>query len=69
MATQESRERYVRRVARRRGYTASLSRVRDQLAPGFGRWTVTGPGGRVLSGKRGWPLEQVERWLGRQEDT
>jgi hypothetical protein len=62
----ESRERRVRRIAARRGYTASLSRVRDKAAPGFARWTVTSAGGRLLSGKRGWSLEQVERWLARQ---
>ena len=66
MVKQESRERRVRRIAARRGYTASLSKVRDHAAPGYGRWTVTGPQGALLSGKRGWSLEQVERWLGRQ---
>jgi hypothetical protein len=59
----ESRERRVRRIAARRGYTASLSKVRDPAAPGYGRWTVTSAGGRLLSGKRGWTLEQAEAWL------
>ncbi len=62
-----SRVKAVRRIARRRGYTVSLSRVRDQLAPGFGRWTVTGPEGGRISPARGWTLEQLERWLGRTE--
>jgi hypothetical protein len=61
----ESRERAVRRIARRRGYTASLSRVRDQAAPGYDRWTVTGPQGGQISPERGWTLEQVEHWLTR----
>jgi hypothetical protein len=59
----ESRERRVRRIAQRRGYTASLSKVRDPAAPGYGRWTVTSPGGRRISGKHGWTLEQAEAWL------
>jgi hypothetical protein len=61
----ESRERRVRRIAARRGYTASLSRVRDRAAPGYAKWTVTGPGGRLLSGQRGGSLEQAEAWLDR----
>jgi hypothetical protein len=61
----QSRDAQVRRVAARRGYRASRSRVRDQLAPGYARWTVTGPEGRLLSGKRGWTLEQVEAWIER----
>jgi hypothetical protein len=64
-----SRERRVRRIAQRRGYQASLSKVRDHAAPGFGRWTVTGPGGRLLSGKRGWTLEQVEAWIERMAEV
>ena len=55
----------MRRVARRRGYRVSLSRVRDPLATGYGRWTVTGPEGGRISPEGGWALEQVERWLGR----
>jgi hypothetical protein len=62
----ESRERRVRRIAARRGYTASLSRVRDRAAPGYGKWTVTSANGRLISGKRGWTLEQAEAWLARQ---
>jgi hypothetical protein len=65
VAKKESRIKTVRRVARRRGYHVSLSRVRDPLATGFGRWTVTGPGGGRISPKGGWTLEQVEHWLGR----
>jgi hypothetical protein len=61
----ESRERRVRRIAQRRGYTASLSKVRDRAAPGYGRWTVTSPGGRLVSGKHGWTLEQAEAWIER----
>lgn len=64
---QLSREKAVRRIARRRGYIVSKSRARDPLARDFARWTVTGPGGGVISPERGWTLEQVERWLGRME--
>jgi hypothetical protein len=56
----------VRRIARRRGYTASLSRTRDPLARDFQRWTVTWPEGGRISPKRGWTLEQAEAWLARQ---
>jgi hypothetical protein len=63
---QESRERAVRRIARRRGLTASLSKTRDPLAPGYQRWTITGPRGRRFSPPRGWTLEQAEHWLDRQ---
>jgi hypothetical protein len=59
----------VRRIARRRGYHVSLSRRRDPLAADYGRWTVTGPEGGRISPARGWSLEQVERWLGRQEQA
>ena len=57
----------VRRIAKRRGYTASRSRLRDPLAIGYGRWTVTGPRGRRISPRGGWTLEQVEQWLADQE--
>jgi hypothetical protein len=60
---QESRERAVRRIAKRRGYTASLSRTRDPLARDYQRWHVTGPEGGRISPARGWTLEQAERWL------
>jgi hypothetical protein len=66
MAKQESRERAVRRIARRRGFTASLSRTRDPLARDYQRWHVTGPEGGRISPPRGWTLEQAERWLARQ---
>jgi hypothetical protein len=62
----QSRDAQVRRVAKRRGYRASRSRVRDPLASGYGRWTVTGPEGGRVSPKTGWTLEQVEAWLNRQ---
>jgi hypothetical protein len=61
----ESRDAQVRRVAKRRGYRASRSRIQDPLAPGYGRWTVTGPEGGQISPERGWTLEQVERWMNR----
>jgi hypothetical protein len=61
----ESRNAAVRRIARRRGYKASRSRVRDRAAPGFARWTVTGPEGGRISPKGGWTLEQVEAWIER----
>jgi hypothetical protein len=66
VAKKESRIKTVRRTARRRGYHVSLSRVRDPLATGYGRWTVTGPKGARISPDGGWSLEQVERWLGRK---
>jgi hypothetical protein len=65
---QKSREIAVRRIASRRGYTASKSRLRDPLAIGYGRWTVTDRKGRRISPEDGWTLEQVEQWLERQED-
>jgi hypothetical protein len=65
VAKKESRIKTVRRTARRRGYTVSLSRTRDPLALSFGRWTVTGPEGGRISPERGWTLEQVEHWLSR----
>ncbi len=55
----------MRRIAKRRGYTASRSRVRDKAAPGYGRWTVTGPGGGRISPERGWTLDQAEAWIKR----
>jgi hypothetical protein len=61
----ESRDRRVRRIATRRGYTASLSKVRDRAAPGFGRWTITGPKGGPVSPPGGWTLDQVEGWIER----
>jgi hypothetical protein len=64
-----SRDAQVRRVAKRRGYTASLSRVRDPAAPGYGRWTVTGPEGGRVSPKTGWTLEQIEAWITRQGEA
>ncbi len=63
---EKSREIAVRRIASRRGFTASKSRLRDQLAVGFGRWTVTGPRGKHVSPPGGWTLEQVEQWLADQ---
>jgi hypothetical protein len=59
----ESRDAQVRRVAKRRGYHASRSRVRDPLARDYQRWHVTGPEGGRISPARGWSLEQAERWL------
>jgi hypothetical protein len=64
---QKSREIAVRRIASRRGYTASKSRLRDPLAVGYGVWTVTGSRGRRVSPPGGWTLEQVEQWLADQE--
>ena len=61
----ESRDRRVRRIAARRGYHASLSKVRDPAVPGYQRWTVTGPQGRQVSPASGWRLEQVEAWIAR----
>ena len=61
----ESRDRRVRRIAASRNYTASLSKVRDPAAPGYGRWTITGPGGRKISPAGGWSLEQAEAWMAR----
>jgi hypothetical protein len=58
-----SREKRVRRIATRRGYSVTKSRARDPLATGFARWTVTGPRGRKISPKGGWTLEQAEAWL------
>lgn len=46
------------------GYTASLSRLRDHLAVGYGMWTVTDSQGKRVSAPGGWTLEQVEQWLG-----
>ena len=64
---ERSRHVAVRRTARRRGYTASKSRLRDPLAIGYGRWTVTDRTGRRISPDDGWTLDQVEHWLGRGE--
>jgi alkylated DNA nucleotide flippase Atl1 len=64
-----SRDAQVRRVARRRGYNASRSRVRDPRARGYGRWTVKGPEGGQISPERGWTLDQVEAWLAREGEV
>jgi len=68
---QKSREVAVRRIAARRGYTAAKSRLRDPLAAGYARWTVTGPrpGRRRVSPTGGWTLEQAEQWLAGQEES
>jgi len=66
MVKQQSRDAAVRRIAKRRGYTASRSRLRDTAAIGYGRWTVTGPRGKRVSPKDGWTLEQAEQWLTHQ---
>jgi hypothetical protein len=63
---ERSRHVAVRRIAGRRGYTASRSRLRDSLAIGYGRWTVTDGKGRRVSPPGGWTLEQVEQWLADQ---
>ena len=69
----KEKSRYIRarRIAKRRGYTASLSRLRDKLAVGYGQWTVTDLRGKRVSPPGGWTLEQVEQWLGleRQEGS
>ena len=65
----KSREVAARRTARRRGYDASKSRLRDPLAVGFGRWTVTGPKGSRVSPLGGWTLEEVEEWLASMAST
>lgn len=57
----------VRRKATRRGYTASLSRLRDPLAIGYGRWTITDRQGTRVSPPDGWTLEEVEQWMTDQE--
>jgi hypothetical protein len=62
-----SRYAAVRRIAKRRGYTASRSRLRDRLAVGYGQWTLTGPSGELISPPGGWTLEQVEQWLADQQ--
>jgi hypothetical protein len=64
---ERSRHVAVRRIASRRGYTASRSRLRDPLAVGYGRWTVTGRASKRISPPGGWTLEQVEQWLIDQE--
>jgi hypothetical protein len=64
----ESRHAAVRRIARRRGYTASRSRLRDRLAVGYGQWTVTDHEGRHVSPPGGWTLEQAEQWLADMPD-
>lgn len=64
-----SRRVAVRRIAKRRGFSASLSRLRDPLAVGYGLWTVTDRKGKRVSAPDGWTLEQVERWLADQERT
>jgi hypothetical protein len=65
----KSRQVTVRRKAKRRGYTASLSHLRDPLAVGYGMWTVTDDrlGKRRVSPAGGWTLEQVEQWLADME--
>ena len=62
----KAKSRYIRarRVAKRRGYDASLSRLRDPLAIGYGMWTVTDSKGKRVSAPGGWTLDQVEQWLG-----
>ena len=60
---QKSREIAVRRTAARRGYTASKSRLRDPLAVGYARWTVTGSRGKRISPPGGWTLEEAQQWL------
>lgn len=64
---ENSRRVAVRRIASRRGFTASLSRLRDPLAVGYGMWTVTDSKDKRISAPGGWTLEQVERWLASQE--
>lgn len=70
MVKEQSRNKAVRRIAKRRGYTASRSRLQDPLAIGYGRWTITDREGRGVSPEDGWTLDEVERWLGvnREED-
>lgn len=65
----KSREVAVRRIAARRGYTATKSRLRDPLAVGYATWTVTGPRNKRVSPPGGWTLEQVEQWLSSQEGS
>jgi hypothetical protein len=69
MMKEKSRQVTVRRIAKRRGYTASLSRLRDKLAVGYGMWTVTEDrlGHRRVSPPGGWTLDQVEQWLADME--
>lgn len=62
-----SRYAAVRRIAKRRGYYASRSRLRDRLAVGYGQWTVTSPAGEHVSPPGGWTLEQVEQWFADQQ--
>jgi hypothetical protein len=64
-----SRYAAVRRTAKRRGFSASRSRVRDEHAIGYGRWTVTDRAGRRVSPKEGWTLEQVEQWIAHPEEA
>ena len=66
MALQTSRETAVRRIAKRRGYEATKSRLRDPLAVGYDRWTVTDRAGKRISPQDGWTLNQVEEWLASQ---
>ena len=61
----ESRHAAVRRIAKRRGYTASRSRLRDHRAVGYGQWTITDRKGKHISPPGGWTLEQAEQWLAR----
>jgi len=60
--SEKVRENRLRETARRRGYQVSKSRLRDPLAIGYGRWTVTGPTGQV-SPAGGWTVDEVEGWL------
>jgi hypothetical protein len=69
---EKSRDIAVRRIAKRRGFSASKSRLRDPLALGYAMWTVTDDRkGRRVSPPGGWTLDQVEQWLGldRQEES
>lgn len=64
---EESRDSAVRRISRRRGYTASKSRLRDPLAVGYGLWSLTDRDGSLISTGDGWTLEEVEQWLAGQD--
>lgn len=57
------RENRIRRIAKRRGYVASRSRLRDPRAVGYGTWTITDRKGKHISPPGGWTLEQTEQWL------
>ena len=64
--SEKIRENRLRDTARRRGYTLSKSRLRDPLAIGYGRWTVTSRDGSQISPADGWTLDQLEEWLTHQ---